>query len=760
MNKIKEFVKNYNIFKKNKFFKSKTNIFISVVALVECVVLIGVMTFAWIESSSSLVIKGEDLPISSNLNYRFDVQETGTTSVDLSTYFRPTALYQLAQCSTADGENFYFKKDGQTTYRLGDTTDYNTSYYNFDFQVHNVTSKNFNYYFSSADIFTVTSDDESVTDDLKTVVAEAMRICVTTGTTSKTTLLFSKESESYNAVTSTAAAVAGISTKGLSGSDYVYNGSNTENGAVFKSTHGGEDTKVNVKIWFEEKDPEWVALTAQQRELLLGCTININLKFMNSASDFQTFMFDDYTFSTVSGHLGKPTTTEDANKNMYFCYSNGTTTEVVPMIITSSDGDAIRWITSDGSGNATPRISKDVIDDITANPTYGYFFYGTVSSAGAPVVTYKWALDANSTPTQNDGGSYIYQALSVTKDSKGAAYGFGVWGNKAVELIQFVDRTTCATANAYNEGGYRFVVNGGQGALYLNNTGLYKKETTQMYYDASADIWKGYYLSDNRESLKFMYSSDGLCGANIKCVWSATSPEKVDGTNYIYTALGYSDCGIVDDFTSSLTVAGTTSGVGTWLEVEKIRLSAELMDIGINADIRYKVGLATGTTYYYMAKDNTDLHYFAYVVKDYGNSTANVLGFQYYSSATETQAGSTWNSVIKALRDGSDTYYLTGRNTGQWHIAVVVDGSAMGIINDTLTNVAGAKLEYSTDNETWYDMIKLDDYRWYADDFAGTVTKLYYRYTAYPHTSSTQQDGAIFTYGHDLTNGIYFNITE
>ncbi len=757
MKKIKDiFSRKINF--KNLFKNKSNNTIISIVALIECIILLGITTFAWIESSSSLVIKGNDLPISSNLNYRFDVQETGTELVDLSTYFRPTALYQLAKCSTADGVNFYFKK-GTNAYRLGDTTDYNTSYYNFDFQVHNTTSKNYNYFFESANIFTVTSDDETVTDKMKTTIADAMRICITSGTTAQNTRMFSKETRDYGAVKNTLGATQEVIPEKLNGSNYVYNSNSTEAYAVFKSTNGGEDTKVNVKIWFEENDPGWVGLTAAEKEAALGCNIKINLKFTNSASDFQTIMFDDYTFSTAEGHEGLPMTTEDPDKSVYFCYTGGSKIQVVPMIITENAGGALRWITSDGNGNQAARISKDILDDIKITPANGYFFYGTVSASGEPVVTYKWAFDNNSKPAQNDAATYVYQALSVTKQNTGILAGFGVWGNKAVELIQFVDRTTAATTDEFNRKSYQFVVNAGDDALYVNNSGLYSSQTTRMYYDSENDVFKGYYLKDSINSLKFMYSKDAKCGSNIKCVWTASTATTDKNGNYTYTALGYTACGVVNSFTSSTTKAGTTTGVGTWGEVEEIKLSAELIDVGVHKDHRYKVGLASDTNYYYMARKANDLQYFAFVPVGYGNTANEALGFQYYDSPTQDQAGSTYNMTEKALRDRSDTYYLTGRNTGQWHIGVMVDATAVNIISDTLSSVEGAKLEWSTDQNNWKDMIKLDDYRWYTEDFAGNTEYLYYRYTAYPNVSSTEP-GTIFTYSHNLADGIYLNVTE
>ena len=69
-----------NLFSKIK--NSKKNTIISVVALVQCVILLGVMTYSWIESASSLIIKGNDMPISSNLNYRFDIVDGSTNMVE------------------------------------------------------------------------------------------------------------------------------------------------------------------------------------------------------------------------------------------------------------------------------------------------------------------------------------------------------------------------------------------------------------------------------------------------------------------------------------------------------------------------------------------------------------------------------------------------------------------------------------------------------------------------------------------------------
>ncbi|MBQ7965802.1 MAG: hypothetical protein IJ331_06970, partial [Ruminococcus sp.] len=440
MQKIKDFIK--------KMFnnRNKKKSIIAIVALVQCIILVGLATYSWIESQSSLKIKGDNLPINSNLNYRFDVKDGATNMVDLSTYFRPTALYQLSKASTPDANNFYFKKDGASTYRLGDTTDYNTSYYNFDFQVHNETAKSFNYYFDKAEIFDVTSDNSDVTEEMLAVAEKAMRISVTAGTNSSNTRIFSIDTKTYNAVNTKAGGTKSTTSTGLSNnSQFNYQTNTDPNQFVFSTTGGGDDTKVNIKIWFEERDAQYQALTEAQKEALLGCTVKINFQFVNAASNFQTFFFDDYTFSVSEGHEGKHVTTEDDSKSLYFYYKDSTATSIVPMTqTTASDGsDAIRWVTATDEGEPTPRISDDMRKHLEKTPTDGYFFYGTYNATtGKTVETYKWPITA---PAVNDGNVYLFKALSVFVNASGDT-GYGVWDNVDIELYKFKDIATTATA--------------------------------------------------------------------------------------------------------------------------------------------------------------------------------------------------------------------------------------------------------------------------------------------------------------------------
>ncbi len=744
-------------FVKKTFNKKNKKSILSILALIQCVILIVLTAYSWIESASSLIIKGTNLPINQNINYRFDVKDGATNMVDLNTYFRPTALYQMAHASSPDGSQFFFKKANASTYRKGDTTDYNTSYYNIDFQVHNETSKTYNYYFKTADIFSVTSDQEISVDALN-AAESAFRIAVTAGTNTQNTNVFSRDSETYTPVNNiTGGKLADFSSIGLSGNSlYTYgDGKHLNNSTfVFSTTGGGDDTKVNLKIWFEEQDPDYLALSANDKKLLEGATVKINLQFVNSESNFQTLFFDDYTFNTVEGHEGNHVTSEDQSKSLYFYYKDAkNVVSIIPMTTTTSQGDAVRWVTASDEGEPTPRISDAMCNDLKDYPSHGYFFYGTYNaSTGTHTEHYKWPISA---PAVNDGNVYIFKAMSVLK-ANGVNTGYGVWDDTPIKLWYFRDQTSAATADPYNAYGYQFVTKAGQNRLYLSSSATASASATRMYYDAENKIYIGYFLANETKPIFSYTSAPDFKDANIKVQWDASDPAEYDGET-VFKALGYEGTNTPDSQTTK------TVGVGTWLQTEQILLSTELVDFTMNKDYRYKISaIVHGTRrYYYMTKHKDALTWGAYVPVNSGTTTNDYISFQRFDSVTTTNNAGTWNSTAVA-RNGSNKFYATDMaattSHGQWHIGVVVDGSADNVINDVLTNVEGSKLEYSIDNGTTYKAVnKLDNYRWYTDDFDNTVKTIKYRWTAYAGVGVNE---AIFTYGHDLVDGIYFNITE
>lgn len=757
------FSKKLHSFSKSKMFKSKNNLIISIVALVECIILLGITTYSWIESESSLKIRGYDLPISDKLNYRFDVADGGADMVDLSTYFSPVAFYQFAQASSEDGRLFFFKKENlqdgtvQTAYRQGDTTDYNTSYYNFDFQVHNETSTNFNYYFSTANIFDVTSS--KIEDESVLLAAEgAFRIAVTPST-NNTTTIYSRDGITCNAIAASNGIVMPQMQTKLTDSDYIYNGDNLDETYVFQSIAGSEDSTVNIKIWFEEKDTTYQSLTDEQKEALLGATVSIDLKFINSASNFQTFFFDDYTFSTLQGNEGNHVTTDYDDQKMYFYYNDGTKATIFPMTKTTSEDSALRWVTCESDGTVAPRVSDDMLEDLASNPTHGYFFYGTVNG-DTPSTTYTWNITA---PNVDDKNRYLFKALSITPRHNGTDRyytGSGVWG-KNLQMLYFRDMATGCTADAYNANSFQYITHSGQDHMYVNNVQSVNNATA-MFYDANSELFKVYYPTEyiTGNSLYFMYTSqDYITSAVTSIVFNALNAQANTDGNYIFTGLGYGAAYALESMPS-----GGAAGYGTWGSYEKISFSTELIDASINADYRYKINTTvSGTRHnYYLAKGENSLKYFAYVPTNEGTTSSNYIAFRRFDSYSTSQASATYNDNTKALRDGSSIYYATNTEstaTGQWHVAVVVDGSTNNVINSVLSTVEGSKLEYSVDGgATYVAMTKIDNYRYITADFAGNVKNVNFKWTAYPAGNGNNE--AVFVYGHDLNNGIYFNIIE
>ena len=771
MEKVLNSVKNNKFFKK-LFITKDRNLIFSVVALLLCVILLGATAFSWIESKSSLVIKGNHLPIADNLNYRFEIIENSEEYIDLSTYFRPTEFYQFAQASSWNGVDFYFKKDDtssvsqSTQYRKGDTTDFNTGYYNIDLQIKNNLRTSCNYYFASSKMFTVEGD--GLTDEVKTAAQNAFRIAVSTGTNNISAKIYSNEEagneESYSAVSGTASNdVTSIKATGLANSNYVYDTRNKNSDeCVFTSIYDGSndtvDTIVNIKIWFEEKDPSYQALKAEEKKSLLGATVKINLKLMNAASDMNAIHFYDYTF----GGDGTPVTEGDKDaKSMYFCYKNSdNSVKCYPMKHEVSDvAHASYWITYDQENDKYATISQLVLDDISYDPTKAYFFYGTLNADGTPNIVYKWQLDDDTKPKSNNNGIYAYNALSIsptTSTMSGDTYyeGYGLWSDTEIRLWHFKDLTTYLTETPYNAAGHKLVDNSEKNQLYINGSGEADTKSTKMYYDTKNIVWKGYYPVT--EKPHFIYTNEKKLETPA-IVWKALEPKTDANGNYVYTALGYTN----DDLPTSLTRA---NGYGVWTDVEKITFSTELVDASVNPDLRYKIGVHSSGTenYYYMAKAKDNLHWFAYVPKDSGNTNDTYLSFKRYDSVSLTEHKSVWNTN-KVVRDKSSIFYATDMlpsiSNGQWHIGVVVDGSAFGVVNDVLTTVNGANLEYTTDGENYVQMKQLDNFRWFTEDFPSSVENITYRWTTYVDEEDSNKN-TIFTYGHSLADGIYFNIIE
>lgn len=754
-----------------KLFSKKNNLIISVMALIECIILIGISTFSWIESSSSLKISGDDLGITSGLNHDYIVDNNVKKLVDLSTYFSDTEHFSFARATSRDGKNFFLPIDS-TRYRESDTTDYNTSYYNFDFNaVSSVASNSYNFYFNHADIFTFATDtfydksgnEVTVSDDDKTAFLNSFRIAITSGTS---TYVYSPAGGSFT-VGSSINANGSLST-GIQNtrkiSSYVYG---TGSAALFSVS--STPKVINVKIWCEEKDTNYAALSASAKEALSGAKIDINLQLVNTASDFKKFRLNDY--SLISD--------DDKTNSVFFCYNANTETTAddvyYPMIMVDSTDDCFIWETSDESNSSVATIPEELLNNITSNNA-GYFFYGNVVDNNATILC-KWNLSSHSATAT----SYEYNALSATKDSDGNYDGVGYWSDQPIAPVIFVDKTTYSDSTAYNSGAYQLVK---EDHLYFSavNNNLETNTPIKLNYfnDENGErYYKAYVLAQslNNQSYFIHTKNDYVSDDEVEILWTAARNPSVSGVVPQYTALGYNAIAGVRQLDS-------VTGVGTWDAVKRINFSSELIDATVvdNKNYRFRVTFNDSNTSktIYMATDvpNPFIQY-AYIP-----DTVNSVSFECLNSykievteGTPTSVCATWGN--STIGNSLNEFYATGfgmNAAGLWNLAVFVDGTADNLVDYTLTNSedvinqdtdevekigTGAALSYYVNGNTSSPVtpVKIDSRRHITGELSG-VSSITFNWTAYE--SNSAYTSAAFSHTlNGYTDGIcYITVTE
>lgn len=755
-----------------KMFKSKNNLILTIVALVECILLLAITTYSWIESASSLKIATNNpVTIADSLNYEYVIDSNKSKAVDLSTYFSDTAYFSFAQASSADGKTMYLARevDGETFYRAGDTTDYNTAYYNFDFRINNEgSSSSLLYFFNSQDIFTfddnsiVLDEGQTITDEQKQAFLNAFRIAITKDTGTPT--IYSYAGVSCNAASSTTDLTA-QQVKPFS--NHLYNINDTEDEKAQKQVFSSSDGNINIKIWFEHNDKDFSGLNSDVKTALLGATVNINLVFNNAESSFKIIRFNDYTNAIPDN--------DTSGKTMYF-YDGSKAypmtqvevdTESEDGSVTEPDtgeGDAVitppdyvSWATCDEDGSVMATVPDSTIKNLYNN-TNCYYFYGTVNSSGKPVVTYKWIPPI----ITSDYADFTFNALSVTPTSASATVGVGYWDDTLIKAVSFADKATYNSDNAYNAGGYQFV---SENHLYIGKSGDSATPIKMNLIDADNKIYKAYIPADflNNQTCFYYTRNSYYTTATTQITWTAGANQE---ESPVYTAVGYSSKGKLSTSTF------TSAGVGTWGETQRINLSAELIDATALAKADYRFCITTNVSpLIYMATDASDpLTAYVYVpVSD------NINQFYYYDEKNALY--SNWAGVGSSnSRDSDshyiyDTYYPTtavkGVSTGQWNPVVLVDGTADNLISYTLNidNQTGGSLKYRVDGGAYQDITKIDDYRYVTSDLGSLSNKVVdFKWTAYTENIEKGFVDTVFDYTFELvegTSGIqYFVVTE
>ena len=835
---------------------SKAHVLIAVVAIIECLILISITTYSWIETASSLIIKTghknyEDtfdsrIPIASALNYKFTIKNTSPSMsdvADLNNYFDLSGesstqnLFRFARASSANGKDFFFPKknnlNSTTAYRKGDIIDSNSNFVHYDFTLSNMgATKNnkFKFYFNDANVFNVTNGSGSLTEPQLNEIKYAMRISFQTG--NGTPKIYAMTSESTDTVTSSAVKNTNGTTQDVTVTK-IKNDPNQKLFTIGKNT----DQNISVRIWLEDKA---TTLTAAQ---ISGVNIGVNLQLTYAQNDYDFLYFDDYTFSSgiknkdnIGGHLTEDFPESD-NYRMYFVYqesSGGNNRHVYPMTIDNSGSnvDANCWVTCDATGTAASTIpdidSQPYIANLTSNTTtaatnartYSYFAYGTWNKANVGTTTapstplYTWKFNGEKGDTT---GELRYNSYSVTSTGSSNAYGAGGWAyNTPLSKVYFRDLATGVTDGAYNAGNnFQYITSSANigsdddgsttthraNVVYMNQNSAASysetvaRATATLYYDKSADNGKGLFTSWVPASWLtgtsyFRYCPNGYYNntTNAYCavMWTApASTHPSNNSNYIYTALGYSDLNTISVYSNSTSIA--TGGVGCWnaIESQPVYFSTELIDNDVTSTKRYKIGVKINNSdtpsYYSLIPDETNMKFHAYIPVPGTNATpapdyddGEILFKSYTSFNTNANDGNWWGRV----RNGSRTYYpvvfsssagTSATPKGYWNLAVIVDGTYEHFFwdeGDVSTHdddkVLGT-FEYNTTGHTGdnvqYDPITpnmIDEYRWYVPFDITTIgtmpESVYFKWEPYTDT--------VFKYSHYRSEGIYCVITE
>ena len=244
----------------------KFNIILTVVALILVVAVGGVTTYSWIEQSTDMNLNLNEGNIKRNpenydkyLHNLSVGKDIGSKYISLNEYADFADGIKLSQVSSADGENFYYKK-GDSYIKL-DKNYRGVSYIAFDINITSTCSQDTQFFFDSQFIKSVYGGNE-------TAVANSLRMAIkrTIGSSTETTI-FSNSGAEYSPANSTTTKTT-VDPKAFS--ECV-----SEASPIF--TLGGNRTaKVEITIWLEGEDTTDDTLIASNTGLNVNFQINTN----------------------------------------------------------------------------------------------------------------------------------------------------------------------------------------------------------------------------------------------------------------------------------------------------------------------------------------------------------------------------------------------------------------------------------------------------------------------------------------------------
>jgi len=496
-------------------------------------------------------------------------------------------------------------------------------------------------------------------------------------------------------------------------------------------------------------------------------TVGVKFKLKTSGNDLRSIYFDDYTFTNNTGVNIKHLTDENPDYSVWFyAYQPGIEANedhpertegyyYVPLERENSDASHTRWAGSTATASMMEYLMNEGgyanaagVSNAADRVAKSYFCYGDYSTKTA---IYKWELPA--APGDDD---FTFNAYSYMPNSSytpvagangwsdcsgtGVKLGVGIWQDndpsRSMTLLKFKDMATAVVSgNNYNSGNnfrimnaaavadahthYLVFVNNYNNATAANNfTSDVEKITAAMYYDDTEKVFEAYVPASwltGSTGVSFTYCPGGVFSNSTAALrwYSGASAATLNGGEYVYTALGYSNphnqtsinyVGYTPTLYSSIN--GFLKGVGTWGAVEQIKFCTDMIDDSLNASYRYFIGYADSYSagYYVMIPDASNMTFSAYVPAAKGSTAAEIKFLRY--NAAKTASGSSdapaayWYSTARRNSYGADysTFYpvdCTGTSTteythGYWNLSVLVDGTYENLIYDTLTDGSAA----------------------------------------------------------------------
>ncbi len=246
----------------------KKSMLLSIVILFEAFLLSIVVTYAWVETVSSIKITNEANTKGTVDTYVFTEAMIGAEqgTIDIAKYFKQAGDMHLAPASSADGKTMYFPKANLSSgfiYRKGNVSDKNTAYLSVTFKVR--TDTNADFFFEKVPSFTALGD--------------YIRVSVTSqsegSTSAPVTTIYSKDESTTEVVNSTSGAT-GATTVAKYADHIKGKGTSARLFAV-----GANETKiVTINVWLQKKTEENTDLTNNMSQAVtinnLGITSSLN----------------------------------------------------------------------------------------------------------------------------------------------------------------------------------------------------------------------------------------------------------------------------------------------------------------------------------------------------------------------------------------------------------------------------------------------------------------------------------------------------